>query len=532
MKPIQSKSQHTLLWLLSVGLSLPLRAFADGADDFNDNHVDTAKWGTDTKLGSGVLTEKNQRLEFTCSNALSDGDTLRPWILERFPVSSNWTVQVDTYNNTAPSAFPGGQVTSGGFTLFHPTNATSQIYVELYAVPFGAPVGKGFDANLETDDFNVGNADTGYVGGNSPVLGAVRMEYTSSNKTVICSYDADTSDGYQWTELASYGLAGTDGTTANTDWGLSDDQQFAVWVYGYSAGMTVPSGQLYLDNFTETGGAASSGGPSPVPVGNFQFKFPTNNPLLVAIANITGNYTGTDPFGSSRQYDIDVAQDESGKVTSMGTVDGITNDQGGGELSMTGGAVTTVNNEPTLGLKTSFTGAGDGVPVTGKLTSSGSLKDTDIGGGTNGVALTASVSAKVAGAPVSLSSTPVAIVKTPSMDANFSKDWSLNLDISKKIVKGKEVTVASAQLVLPNGDTIVYPERTVKYSTTKGYKISFSGGTNTTAIPNRIDKKSKVSIASLLFVQNGSDWEPTGGTISYQFLGQKGTANLTDFLAP
>ena len=47
--------------------------------------------------------------------------------------------------------------------------------------------------------------------------------------------------------------------------------------------MTVTNGRMYGDNFRETGGATPTGGPSPVPVGNYTFGFPTNNPLLTQL---------------------------------------------------------------------------------------------------------------------------------------------------------------------------------------------------------------------------------------------------------
>jgi hypothetical protein len=117
-------------------------------------------------------------------------------------------------------------------------------------------------------------------------------------------------------------------------------------------------------------------------------------------------------------------------------------------------------------------------------------------------------------------------------EANLRKSWTLTLDIHQTVVKGKQVTMALALLLLPNGDTISFPGRKVKYSTTKGYKLSFKKGTNTTVVPNRIDKKSSIGIQGLTFVQQGNAWQPTGGTIKYQFLGQKGTAKLLDFTGP
>lgn len=93
---------------------------------------------------------------------------------------------------------------------------------------------------------------------------------------------------------------------------------------------------------------------------------------------------------------------------------------------------------------------------------------------------------------------------------------------------------ASAQLRLPSGDTIVYPEIAAKYSAKTGYSLPFKGGTNVTVQPNLPDKKSTVSIKGMtLAMQDSStDYQPTAGTISYQFLGQKGSGNLLDFLGP
>ena len=156
----------------------------------------------------------------------------------------------------------------------------------------------------------------------------------------------------------------------------------------------------------------------------------------------------------------------------------------------------------------------------------------DIGGGTNGFGGTGSYKSKIAGVPFGEKNVPLHVAAPPGTDANLKKAWSLQLDIEKKTVKGKEVTVATAQLVLPNGDTIVYPEKKVKYSTTKGYKLGLKKGTNTTVIPNRPDKKSSIAITGLLFTKQGDDWQPTGGMIAYKFLGQKGTANLLDLIVP
>ena len=48
--------------------------------------------------------------------------------------------------------------------------------------------------------------------------------------------------------------------------------------------------------------------------------------------------------------------------------------------------------------------------------------------------------------------------------------------------------------------------------------------------PHAVDKKTKVSITGMTLIKTDSIWNPTAGAISYQFLGQKGTADLMDFV--
>ena len=61
-----------------------------------------------------------------------------------------------------------------------------------------------------------------------------------------------------------------------------------------------------------------------IPPEHSGFSFPTNNPLLTAITDLSGTYTGTTVTVSAthpRQYNVDIAQDESGKLSAMGTVE-------------------------------------------------------------------------------------------------------------------------------------------------------------------------------------------------------------------
>ena len=179
--------------------------------------------------------------------------------------------------------------------------------------------------------------------------------------------------------------------------------------------------------------------------------------------------------------------------------------------------MTTVNGQPTAELKGQFKGTVDGAATTFKGSGSAPVKVVDIGSGTDGVAGTGSYQSKVGGVPLSGKNVAFQAAAPPESVANAKSDWTLQLDITSRSDGGKTRTVASADLTLPNGDTIRFPERTVKYSATKGYNLTFKGGTNVTMVPSKADKKSTVVLTGLTFTQQGSDWRPTGGTIEYTY---------------
>jgi hypothetical protein len=223
----------------------------------------------------------------------------------------------------------------------------------------------------------------------------------------------------------------------------------------------------------------------------------------------------------------------------MGSVDGVEDSSGDSDLAMNLGQVRTVNEEPVAEVKSSFKGRADGMDASFKSSGSFPLEPVATASSTllagpaaAGVSGTATYSGKANGIPFSGKNEPLEFEAPPGAGDNLKQDWSLQLDISRKVVQGKQRLVASAILVRPDGDTIQFPERAVNYSVAKGYNIAFKKGTNLTVVPNALDAKTSVSLKGLLLEQNGSEWVPTAGTITYSFLGQKGVENLTEFLVP
>ena len=95
----------------------------------------------------------------------------------------------------------------------------------------------------------------GYATSNGPnTFGAILLSFNAASKVFTVSYDTDPSDGYLWTEFGSFGVAGSGGSSGTRDWGLNDSDQFTAYLFGYSDGVLVTSGEIYGDNFQETGG--------------------------------------------------------------------------------------------------------------------------------------------------------------------------------------------------------------------------------------------------------------------------------------
>jgi hypothetical protein len=526
---------------LLVGLILAAffscQVFADEqSDDFNDNDKDNTKWGTDQVRANGHLNETGGHLEYICrSEARNSSD--RPWILRQFPVNADWWIQIDATNTTSPVYSPGKyQFTSFGINVQYVrgtsnTKTENHIEVELAAAGYSGPTIREFLAEFYNNGVYSGDAVLGNAGTSAPI----RIEFNSTDKIFTVYYDDDPTSSYHWAAFGTFGVGSLGGGyNGNADWGLTDADKFVAYVFGYAEEMSVDNGQLYGDNFTEDGGVPWTGplpGPMLGPTGKFPFRFPINNPLLTAIANFTGNYLGGGQSIARRNYNLDVAQDESGKLSAMGTIDGYQDKTGSANLSGNVGAVKTVNGEPTVELKGSFAGTRDGDSTTLSYAATVPAKVTDVGG-TDGLAGTGSYKGKIGGVPIVGKNVPIQVGPPDQQGLeNLKKDWTLQLDItSRQDSKGKSYLVASAELLLPNGDTIIFPEKKTKYSS-KGYALSFSRGTNTTTEPDKLDTKTSISIKGMTMTQQqDGTWQPNGGTISYKFLGQRGSGNLIDFI--
>ena len=525
---------------LLVGLSLfffcSSQVFADEqGDNFDDPIKNTDKWGKDEFKNGGRLNETRGRLEYVVGQASATDSMDRPWILRQFPTTADWWIQIDATNNTDPS---NGQWSSFGINVRHILGATNkesgnEIEVELAAFPNSST--REFYGEMHSNGL-YWDALMGTPGISAPI----RIAFNAAAKVFTLSGFTDVGGGPQWYDFGTFGV-GPSGGGYYPDWGLTSTDKFVAYVFGYSNKMTVNDGKMYGDNFKEDGGVPWVG-PFIGPTGKFRFAFPANSPWLAIIASITGHYSGLYPPSSwagllealgIRPYEMDIAQDESGKLSYMGTMEGVTSRDNNSQLSGPLGAISTVNGKPTAKLKGSFNHNVDGKPGKSAGTAKVPMEVINIGG-IDSVAGTTSYSGKIKGVPFSDKNVPFQVDAPLGTVENLKKNWTLQLDItSKQNSKGKSYLVASAELLLPNGDTIVFPEKKTTYSAKKGYSLSFSRGTNVTVEPDRLDKKTSISIKRMTMTQQqDGTWQPTGGTITYKFLGQQGSGNLVDFIPP
>ncbi len=278
---------------------------------------------------------------------------------------------------------------------------------------------------------------------------------------------------------------------------------------------------------------------APNPTGDFALNFP--NGKATTMLDVTGNYSGTTRahFGS-RNYNGDVAMDESGKLSVMGTMDGVV-PKGGGPVAGSVGSLKTLNDTPNAKFKSSFTGTVDGKDTTAAGTAAGPMVIVDAGGGNIGLGGVAAGSAKVDGTPYSAKPTSGVTLLTPAQAATPRRSWKLDLKLREVInpTTFKKTVYASSILTLPNGDKTSFKEKKLTFSVKNGYSTAFSAGGRIDGVGNpildvktgkqQIDRKSSVKISKMRMVGTPGHWIVTDGLFSYSFLGQKGKGNPKDF---
>ena len=146
-------------------------------------------------------------------------------------------------------------------------------------------------------------------------------------------------------------------------------------------------------------------------------------------------------------------------------------------------------------------------------------------GGTLGVVATGGYTAVLAGQTQKAKNSPLGVAVSGSNQANCDTNWSLSLTLTKKYtLKLVPYIAADAAVTLPDKVTTTFAERKVKYNVKTGYRVALANGKTP---DNKVDKHTSLVIFGMTLTGTGSNWTPTAGTVKYKFLGQSGSASLT-----
>ncbi len=232
----------------SVFLLVPSVIFSQiaGFDNFDDNTIDPAIW-PEYASGDGLLQDANMRLEFTgtaqatnhryWANASYDSD-----FEIIFNVSNTTDATLGTYPSIGVEIYPAGRTD----LLLNVRN--SGYYVNLPGVYTGPS--RDILANFSNGGI-LNPAAPEQPNMYSAFEVGVRLFYESDTSVITVYYDTDVTNGYQWTELSSFGLDGDSDGTHNEDFGITSGTggELEIALYGSASNVAIASGDMYIDDF-------------------------------------------------------------------------------------------------------------------------------------------------------------------------------------------------------------------------------------------------------------------------------------------
>ncbi len=296
----------------------------------------------------------------------------------------------------------------------------------------------------------------------------------------------------------------------------------------------------------------SAAPPVESPVGSFGFDAPADPPSgppqITPMVFLNGAYNDQFYGLGANTY---MTMDASGKVTAVSSINGYVDKKEGSSVTRTL-FVRTVNGLPVLTANAKAGGDYNDGMMNAPTEGSGKVT-APLAGPTDapqGNMLPVTVMSSFSGKRDKHADKDPVQMDTLDVDVNqlggvLYKNWGMNLRISERTnSKGKKFYVADLFFVSPSGDRTYFGEKTVVYSATNGYSITFSKGgfIDMTDLPildlngkQIIDKYSQIKFDKLLFKKNfdsnnNLSWEPAAGTVKYNFLGQKGFGQVFNFV--
>lgn len=232
--------QASLIVAALFAASTSCLAVVIGSDDFDDNFASPLKWGPDFGSGPALLTETNQRLEYTAPNTGTQIFSVRPWIFNTLPYNASWEVQADVHVGAVDSALLPSHSDDVRFSL-GVLAGLGDAGIQLEVENYDGTVLRSFTFVNE----GPGGPHPEPMALTGSTDGALRIAFDSLTKVLGFYYDDNGAiGGYSWSLLGSI-----DTDAAGSDWGLTGSSTFTTGLGGESTGFAVASGQAYGDNF-------------------------------------------------------------------------------------------------------------------------------------------------------------------------------------------------------------------------------------------------------------------------------------------
>ncbi len=242
MTMIRFPGRYLLTGLLALGFALPLTAddAPEPADDFEDGTLSRRSWERSFNAGKAKLEEKDGKLHYLVSEGTEKDFQYALWKGDRFRADQDWEVYVTAFNDGLPIS--SQELVSIGIEAYNARKLGNRVSVSLSVSRL-----EGIYARVAFSQVTING-----VGGDSdyssemPEMAQVRLSYDAESGVLTAS-GRDPEEDEGWIDVASFGLRGDGGTTADVDFGLGRRGQFLVYVYGYSENMTLEEGDTYVE---------------------------------------------------------------------------------------------------------------------------------------------------------------------------------------------------------------------------------------------------------------------------------------------
>lgn len=227
-------------------LLAPLIASAQfgGVDDFADNSVDMLRWTVLAPFGGGLLEESQEALRF---NASGSGSQFQYYAWTDASYDQDFELYFRVANTTMPESITefGGI----GVEIYPAGSIMTRLNVRLgsYFVNNFGP-SRDVLANLYNGSASIPTIPV-QPATVFPKAAAIRVAFDSAAKVFTVYYDANPTDGVQWTQLSTFGVDGDSDGAINFDFGMSGGSQFDVFAYARTDNLTAEAGDLILDDF-------------------------------------------------------------------------------------------------------------------------------------------------------------------------------------------------------------------------------------------------------------------------------------------